>query len=156
MGLIIPRSRVRSSPGAYLFHLENNFFLHLMDQNVKYRRWAVLGDCFPNSLVGQDMWFSPTRPGFESRLGNLLVLQKKVFFFLGTLFQKIKNAPGEDRTRDLRIMRPTRCQLRHRSENRARRCAADKKSERARTAKGTPTVGLEPTTTRLRVLRSTN
>ena len=24
----------------------------------------------PNSLVGQDMWFSPTRPGFESRLGN--------------------------------------------------------------------------------------
>ncbi len=46
-------------------------------------------------------------------------------------------APGEDRTRDLRIMRPTRCQLRHRSLN-------------------TPTVGLEPTTTRLRVLRSTN
>ena len=31
-----------------------------------------------------------------------------------------KNAPGEDRTRDLRIMRPTRCQLRHRSENKAR------------------------------------
>ena len=26
-----------------------------------------------------------------------------------------KAAPGEDRTRDLRIMRPTRCQLRHRS-----------------------------------------
>ena len=24
-------------------------------------------------------------------------------------------APGEDRTRDLGIMRPTRCQLRHRS-----------------------------------------
>ena len=47
-----------------------------------------------------------------------------------------QNAPGEDRTRDLRIMRPTRCQLRHRSLE-------------------TPTVGLEPTTTRLRVLRST-
>ena len=24
----------------------------------------------PDSLVGQDRWFSPTRPGFDSRLGN--------------------------------------------------------------------------------------
>ena len=26
------------------------------------------------SLVGQDMWFSPTRPGFESRTRNTLIL----------------------------------------------------------------------------------
>ena len=32
----------------------------------------------PNSLVGQDMWFSPTRPGFESRLGKRVLF----FFFL--------------------------------------------------------------------------
>ena len=28
----------------------------------------------PNSLGGQDTWLSPTRPGFESRLGNYLLL----------------------------------------------------------------------------------
>ena len=33
----------------------------------------------PNSLVGQDMWFSPTRPGFESRLGNFWLL--RIFYF---------------------------------------------------------------------------
>ena len=26
--------------------------------------------CLPVSLVGQDTWFSPMRPGFESRTGN--------------------------------------------------------------------------------------
>ena len=29
---------------------------------------------FPSSLVGQDMWLSPTRPGFKSRLGNTFCL----------------------------------------------------------------------------------
>ena len=64
----------------------------------------------PVSLVGQDTWFSPMRPGFESRTGN---------FFIFKIFMKAQKkkfyAPDEDRTRDLRIMRPTRCQLRHRS-----------------------------------------
>ena len=55
-------------------------------------------------------------------------------------------------------MRPTRCQLRHRSDNTvdgpALATAAAQKA--AAKKKGIPTVGLEPTTTRLRVLRSTN
>ena len=67
-----------------------------------------------------------------------------------------QNAPGEDRTRDLRIMRPTRCQLRHRSEIRAVSVALRFHWQNVSTKKVAPTVGLEPTTTRLRVLRSTN
>ena len=44
--------------------------------------WASLTRVIdvPNSLVGQDMWFSPTRPGFESRLGNPF-LHLPLFFF---------------------------------------------------------------------------
>ena len=69
VGLIIPRSRVRSSPGALLFLFQLSL-LPFPNTVTGYRHRADPGDCFPNSLVGQDMWFSPTRPGFESRLGN--------------------------------------------------------------------------------------
>ena len=55
---------LHSQTRVCLLVLSNFFF--------KYRHWVDPGDCFPNSLVGQDMWFSPTRPGFESRLGNFL------------------------------------------------------------------------------------
>ena len=53
-------------------------------------------------------------------------------------------------------MRPTRCQLRHRSEIRAVFVALRFHWQNVSTKKEAPTVGLEPTTTRLRVLRSTN
>ena len=46
----------------------------LFFQMLRFRIRLVLSSenvYLPRSLVGQDMWFSPTRPGFESRRGNI-------------------------------------------------------------------------------------
>ena len=35
-------------------------------------------EVLPYSLVGQDTWFSPTRPGFDSRWGNVHVFGPQI------------------------------------------------------------------------------
>jgi hypothetical protein len=38
----------------------------------------TVGVAFPVSLVGQDTWFSPMRPGFKSRTGNFMCIHGRV------------------------------------------------------------------------------
>ena len=42
--------------------------------NPKVASSILAGSSFPDSLVGQDRWLSPTRPGFDSRSGKVFVL----------------------------------------------------------------------------------
>ena len=44
----------------------------------------------PVSLVGQDTWFSPMRPGFESRTGNVFLPR----FFFAPLMESGCTAPA--------------------------------------------------------------
>ena len=54
--------------------------LHPAGKTCAHRSFAVQGHALslPVSLVGQDRWLSPTRPGFNSRTGNGLCLQSSV------------------------------------------------------------------------------
>ena len=36
---------------------------------------------FPDSLGGQDSWFSPSRPGFDSRSGSIFIFRCRSFLF---------------------------------------------------------------------------
>ena len=56
-----------STPGSGIF----NFFLQM---ETIFNSLCMYYFKIPVSLGGQDTWFSPTRPGFNSRTGNFLVV----------------------------------------------------------------------------------
>ena len=74
----------------------------------------------PGLVRGRDVYYHCTTGAWISVMRFELMISR----VLGERHNQARpyrhNAPGEDRTRDLRIMRPTRCQLRHRSLQSAR------------------------------------